>query len=80
MPNTLRSARHLKLVHLLVEGRERAGLTQQQLAHRIGRYQSVVAAMEGGGRRIDFVEFLEIAEVLDIDVYEVVDQVRAIPG
>lgn len=80
MPKTLRSARHRKLIELLVEARERSGLTQSELASRLGRYQSVVAAIEGGGRRVDLVEFLEIADALEIDATLVVNAVRAIPA
>ncbi|WP_091683480.1 MULTISPECIES: helix-turn-helix transcriptional regulator [unclassified Methylobacterium] len=79
MPKTLRTARHRRLIELLVEARERAGLTQHQLAERLGRYQSVVAAIEGGGRRIDLVEFLEIADALELDPVQVVVAVRAMP-
>ncbi|MBN6820795.1 MULTISPECIES: helix-turn-helix domain-containing protein [Methylobacterium] len=78
MPKTLRSARHRRLIELLVEARERSGLTQSELASRLGRYQSVVAAIEGGGRRIDLVEFLEIADALEIDATVVLKAVRAI--
>ncbi|WP_408903063.1 helix-turn-helix domain-containing protein [Methylobacterium radiotolerans] len=78
MPKTLRSARHRRLIELLVEAREQSGLTQSELASRLGRYQSVVAAIEGGGRRIDLVEFLEIADALDIDAAMVLNAVRAI--
>lgn len=78
MPKTLRSARHRRLVELLVEARERAGLTQNDLAKRLGRYQSVVAAIEGGGRRVDLVEFLDIADALEIDTTRLIDAVRAV--
>ncbi|MGX9981781.1 helix-turn-helix domain-containing protein [Methylobacterium fujisawaense] len=78
MANTLRTARHRRLIELLVEARERAGLTQTELGARLGRYQSVIAAIEGGGRRIDLVEFLDIAEALDMDAAAVVEAVRAV--
>jgi HTH-type transcriptional regulator/antitoxin HipB len=78
MPKTLRSERHLKLVELLVEARERSGLTQSELASRLGRYQSVVAAIEGGGRRVDLVEFLAIADALEIDAEALIAIVRSI--
>lgn len=80
MPNTLRTARHRRLVELLVEARERSGLTQSELGARLGRYQSVIAAIEGGGRRIDLVELLAIAEILEMDAVKVVEAVRAIPA
>lgn len=80
MPSTLRTARHRRLIELLVEARERSGLTQTELGARLGRYQSVIAAIESGGRRIDIVEFLAIADALDMDAAAVVEAVRAVPA
>jgi transcriptional regulator with XRE-family HTH domain len=51
----------------MVETRKQAGLTQQQLAKKIGRPQSFVAKYEGGERRIDLIEFIEIARALGAD-------------
>lgn len=59
-----------------MEARERSGLTQSDLAERLGRYQSVVAAIEGGGRRVDLVEFLDIAEALDFDPAAMLKAIR----
>ncbi len=59
-----------------MEARERSGLTQSDLAERLGRYQSVVAAIEGGGRRVDLVEFLDIAEALDFDPAAMLEAIR----
>lgn len=67
MVKTLGSARHEALIAYLIEARERAGLTQTQLAERLGEYQSFVARLESGQRRVDVVEFLELAEVLGFD-------------
>jgi transcriptional regulator with XRE-family HTH domain len=64
---TLGSARHKILVDFIVSKREAAGLTQAQLAARLGEYQSFVARLESGQRRIDVVEFLELARVLEFD-------------
>lgn len=80
MPSTLRTERHRRLIELLVEARVRSGLTQAELGARLGRYQSVVAAIEGGGRRIDIVEFLAIADALEIDARQLIDAVRAVPA
>lgn len=80
MPRTLRTARHLKLIELLVQARERSGLTQTELAARLGRYQSVIATIEGGGRRIDVVELLDIAEALEVDAIDLVVAVRKTPA
>lgn len=55
------------LRELLVEARERAGMTQQKLAKRIGTHQSFVAKYEGGERRLDVVEFITIARAIGAD-------------
>lgn len=67
MGKTLGSARHNVLVDLIVAKREAAGLTQTQLAEKLGEYQSFVARLESGQRRIDVVELIELATVLAFD-------------
>lgn len=56
----------------LVAARQAAGLTQQQLAKKIGRPQSFVAKCENGERRIDLVEFPEIASLLEADARHII--------
>lgn len=77
MPKTLRSPRQQRLIELLITQRKKAGLSQAALADALGRYQSVIAAMESGSRRIDVVEFLDIAEVVGFDIHEVIDALLA---
>ena len=77
MPKTLRSPRQLRLTELLIAQRKKAGLSQAALADALGRYQSVIAAMESGSRRIDVVEFLDIAEVVGFDIHEMIDALLA---
>ena len=55
------------LRELLVAARDRAGLTQQKLASRLGKPQSFVAKYEGGERRLDVVEFVVIARAIGTD-------------
>jgi transcriptional regulator with XRE-family HTH domain len=43
------------------------GLAEQPLAKKLGRPQSFIAEYEGGERRIDVIEFIEIARALDAD-------------
>ena len=73
MPKTLRSPRQVRLIDLLVEQRKRAGLSQANLAKKLDRYQSVVSSIESGGRRVDVVELLDIAEVIGLDVHALID-------
>jgi transcriptional regulator with XRE-family HTH domain len=67
MSRTLRSPRHEALRRWLVENRKARGLSQAQLAKLIGRYQSFVADLERGQRRLDVVEFLELADAIGFD-------------
>jgi len=64
---TLGTKRHQALIALLIEKREAKGLTQTDLAAKLGEYQSFVARLESGQRRVDVIEFLELSEILDFD-------------
>lgn len=59
--------RYAVLRALLVAERERAGLTQVDVAGRLGKPQSYVSKYERGERRLDLVEFLDISEALGTD-------------
>lgn len=52
---------------LMIAARKKAGLTQQRLAVKLKRPQSFVAKYEGGERRIDVVEFIEICRAIGDD-------------
>jgi transcriptional regulator with XRE-family HTH domain len=67
LATTLGSKRHKALIDLLIGKREAAGMTQADLAARLGQYQSFVARLESGQRRVDVVEFIELAEMLGFD-------------
>lgn len=67
MVRTIRSSGHEALRRALVEARQAAGLTQAELALRLGAHQSMVARIEGGERRIDVVEMIVLARALEID-------------
>jgi ribosome-binding protein aMBF1 (putative translation factor) len=64
---TLGTERHKALIALLIEKHEAAGLTQSDLAAKLGEYQSFVARLESGQRRVDVVEFLKLSEILEFD-------------
>jgi transcriptional regulator with XRE-family HTH domain len=52
---------------VILNARRKTGLTQQQLAERLGQPQSFVAKYEGGERRLDLLAFASIAQALDTD-------------
>jgi transcriptional regulator with XRE-family HTH domain len=63
----LRSPRHRALIAAIVEARKSAGLTQRQLAARLGRSNSFVWKIETLERRVDVLEFVEIAVAVKAD-------------
>lgn len=79
MGKTLGSKRHKALIDLLIERREAAGMTQADLANRLGEYQSFIARLESGQRRIDVVEFLDLAEILGFDPAKAVASLKKPP-
>lgn len=58
MPKSIHSTSDLEFRILLKEARSKAGLTQTQLAQRLGKPQSYVAKVEGGERRLDVIEYV----------------------
>jgi transcriptional regulator with XRE-family HTH domain len=66
--------RHRALIAALDEARERAGLTQRQLAAKLRRSDSFVWKYEAGERRIDVLEFMDIAKSLGIEATELLAQ------
>jgi transcriptional regulator with XRE-family HTH domain len=66
----------------LAEARERAGLTQQELARRLRKPQSFVSSYERGQRRVDILELLRIVDMLGSDPLKVVREIvrRAKPS
>jgi cyanate lyase len=77
MSKSIHSPQHIKLRELLVAARKRAGLTQQEVSDRLGRPQSFVAKYEGGERRLDVVEFLQVAAALGADPVRIVRALQA---
>src|SRR5215469_4373107 len=59
--NNVGNEAYKRLRELLVKARKSAGLTQTDLAVRLKRPQSFVSKYERGERRLDLVEFGEVA-------------------
>jgi transcriptional regulator with XRE-family HTH domain len=61
---------------LLIAAREQSGLTQTQVSKKLGRPQSFVAKYEGGERRLDVVEFVEVCAALGIDPKRILTAIK----
>jgi len=67
LTKSLHSPDHQALCNLLIAARQKAGLTQQTVAKRLKRPQSFVAKVEGGERRLDILEYLDLLEAIEGD-------------
>ena len=70
------SAEYQRLCSLLRQLRHEAGLTQVQVAARLGVPQSFVSKYESGERRLDVVELGHVAGALEVTVREVLDRLE----
>ena len=75
MPRSVFSDEYERFRILLLEARKRAGLSQVSLSERLSRPQSFVSKYERGERRLDVVEFGEVARALGIDPLQLLRQV-----
>jgi transcriptional regulator with XRE-family HTH domain len=68
MEKSIHSTRYAVFLRVLREARERAGLTQVQLARKIGETQTFVSKCERGERRIDVVELRTFCHAFGLDL------------
>ena len=57
-----------KFLARLVEARRDAGLTQVEVANRLGKAHSFLSKCELGERRVDFVELQQLAQIYKKDL------------
>lgn len=67
MSKSLFTRKHTQLRKLLTQARKDAKLTQTQLAHRLNRRQAYISRIERGERRIDVVEFFDLAHAIGLN-------------
>lgn len=80
MAKSLHTPEYERFRALLVAARENAGLTQVEVSSKLSRPQSFVAKYEGGERRLDVVEFLEVCAALGVEPDEIIAQLRKRAG
>lgn len=74
MPSSLFTQRHQEFIQFLIAARKAAGVTQVELADRLGRPQSFVSKVERGERRVDVIEFCQVAEALGLKPSELLKE------
>ena len=75
MARGIHDARYKRLIDALADARRDAGLTQLELAQRLGRRQQIVSKYESGERRLDVVEFADIARLLGLDPADLIAEI-----
>lgn len=67
MPKGIHDDRYRALIGRLVAGRIAAGVSQTVLANKLGKPQQFVSRYEIGERRLDAIEFVDVARAIGLD-------------
>lgn len=67
MAKGIHDARYQAIITALREARRAMGLSQAARAEKLGQRQQFVSKFESGERRLDVVEFLDVAHALGVD-------------
>lgn len=79
MPKSVHSERHRMIATALASQRRAKGLSQAEVAKVLGRHQPFIANIESGERRVDLVELMDIAKIIDLDVVALVRDLQDSP-
>jgi transcriptional regulator with XRE-family HTH domain len=69
-------AQYAIFLHLLKQKRLTSGLTQKEIAMRLGKPQSFISKYESGLRRIDVLEYMNICKAISIDPLIFMDEMK----
>jgi len=72
-----RDPRYKALIGTLAEERRKRGITQEQLASRLGLHKQFVSRFELGERRLDVVEFADVAEALGLSPSDLIAELKS---
>ncbi|MFD1253972.1 helix-turn-helix protein [Devosia equisanguinis] len=81
MPKSLYTERHKAIAAMIAKTRRDNGFTQVHVAESMGGgwSQPIIASIERGGRRLDLVELIKLADIIQLDLHELIDHLRTIP-
>jgi transcriptional regulator with XRE-family HTH domain len=77
MPKTIFTGENLAVVEVIKDARAAAGLKQAELAALVEKDQSWVSLVEGSQRRLDVVEFIQIAQALGVEPATLLNRIIA---
>ena len=73
MPGSLGSLRYNTFIEIMKRTRLEADMTQQAVADALEAQQSYIAKFERGERRLDVIEFIDLAKALGADPHAILD-------
>lgn len=76
MPKAIYRSENALLCELLRTLRDDAGLTQHDLACKVGKGQSYISDIERGVRRVDLIELRDLCHCLDISLPQFVGKLE----
>lgn len=81
MPKSLYTKRHNAIAEAIAKQRRAKGMTQVEVSEALGGTwsQPIIVNIERGGRRLDLVELLRLAAIIDLDVDALIAELREIP-
>jgi len=75
LPKGIHDDRYRRLIERLVAARKDAGMSQVALAAKLGKPQQFVSRYELGERRLDIVEFVDVARAVGIEPVQEIAEV-----
>ncbi len=77
LEKTIYAPEYAVVLRLFREAREQSGLTQVELAERLGQTQSFVSKIERGDRRLDLIQLRTILAHFDVTLPEFVARLES---
>ncbi len=67
MSKSIFDGAHAQLIEILMSARRRSGLTQAEVAAKVGKDQTFISLIERSQRRVDVLEFIALARAMGED-------------
>ncbi len=77
VPKSVFTVEYDRFRQMLIQARKQSGLTQMDVASRLGKPQSFVSKYERGERRLDVVEFLEVSRAIGVEPGTIIDRLSS---
>ena len=75
MTKSIFTNNYQQLLQLLVTARKKSGITQQQLAKKLGKIQSYISKYENAERRLDIIEVIAISKAINFNPVELMNDI-----